>query len=130
MIVYPRQRYNEHFDAKTYAAFLQQFEVDFPGQLDFRVAETPVFVPKGLKEQIIQAGEDIIDGLLDPAYKARTERAIPPSCFVPDEDEHPSFLILDYAVCRDDQGRLYPTLIELQGFANLFPYYVNSCLLY
>ena len=98
MIVDPRQRYNERFDAKTYAAFLQQFEVDFPGQLDFRVAETPVFVPKGLKEQIIQAGEDIIDGLLDPAYKARTERAIPPSCFVPDEDEHPSFLILDYAV--------------------------------
>jgi hypothetical protein len=130
MIANHRQEYNKRFDAKTYAAFLQQFEVDFPGQLDFRVAETPVFVPKGLKEKIIQAGEDIIDGLLDPAYKARTERAIPPSCFVPDEDAHPSFLILDYAICRDEQGNLYPQLIELQGFASLFAYQVYLYELY
>lgn len=117
-----RQTYNERFDPKQYEAFLRQFDLDFPGQLDFRVAETPVFITRDLKEQIIQAGEQIIDDLLRPDFKELTRRSIPAGQEVPNEDEHPSFLVLDYAICQDEQGRLTPRLIELQGFATLFAY--------
>jgi hypothetical protein len=117
-----RQTYNQGFDARQYEAFLRQFEIDFPGQLDFRVAETPVFVSRDLKEQIVAAGEQIIDDLLRPDFKAITQRSIPAGQEVPNEDEHPSFLVLDYAICQDEQGRLTPRLIELQGFATLFAY--------
>lgn len=128
MIPAHRTAYNASFNANAYQAFLQQIETDFPGQLDFRVAETPVFVPRALKEQIIQAGEEIIDTLVDPTYKTRTERAIPPTLRTPNEDDHPDFLILDYAVCKDANGNLTPQLIELQGFPSLFAYqaYLNT----
>lgn len=122
MIQEIRQAYNQQFDPVKYQAFLRQFELDFPGQLDFRVAETPIFVPKDLKEQLIMAGEQIIAHLLDPHFKEKTRRAIPPGQEAPREDEHPSLLIFDYAICRDVQGRLVPRLIELQGFASLFGY--------
>lgn len=122
MIQEIRQAYNQQFDPLKYQAFLRQFELDFPGQLDFRVSETPIFVPKDLKEHVIKAGEQIIDHLLDPDFKAKTQRAIPQGQEAPNEDEHPSLLILDYAICQNDQGQLTPRLIELQGFASLFGY--------
>jgi len=90
--------------------------------LDFRVSETPVFVPRDLKERMIEAGEEIIAHLLDPQFKAKTQRAIPPDQLAPNEDGHPSILIFDYAICRDAKGQLVPKLIELQGFASLFGY--------
>ncbi|MFZ4425665.1 MAG: hypothetical protein ACOYOO_00775 [Saprospiraceae bacterium] len=117
-----RETYNRHFHPDKYGAFLRQFEIDFPGQLDFRVAETPVFVPNGLKEKLIAAGEQIIAQLMDPRFKEKTQRAIPPGQEAPNEDAHPSLLILDYAICRDGHGQLVPRLIELQGFASLFGY--------
>ncbi|MBP9075896.1 MAG: hypothetical protein KBG02_03475 [Haliscomenobacter sp.] len=122
MVENHRKIYNDRFRPEAYQAFMRQFELDFPGQLDFRVAETPLFVPKALKDQILQAGEEIIDALLQPDFKEQTRRAIPPGYEVPNEDEHPSFLVLDYAVCKDAQGHLVPQLIELQGFTTLFGY--------
>ena len=122
MIQEIRQAYNQQFDLLKYQAFLRQFEVDFPGQLDFRVSETPIFVPKDLKKRLIEAGEQIIAHLLDPQFKEKTQRAIPPGQEAPNEDEHPSLLIFDYAICRDHQGHLVPRLIELQGFASLLGY--------
>jgi hypothetical protein len=40
---------------------------------------------------------------------------------VPNESEHPEFLIVDLAVC-DDGHRLVPRLIELQAFPSLFAF--------
>lgn len=122
MIEKHRNIYNERFRPEAYQAFMRQFELDFPGQLDFRVAESPLFVPRALKDLIIQAGEEIIDTLIQPGFKELTRRAIPPGYEAPNEDEHPSFLVLDYAVCKDAQGNLIPQLIELQGFTTLFGY--------
>ncbi|MBK7475296.1 MAG: hypothetical protein IPN74_04910 [Haliscomenobacter sp.] len=130
MVEKHRKIYNDRFNPDAYQAFMRQFELDFPGQLDFRVAETPLFVPKALKDQILQAGEEIIDALLQPEFKNQTRRAIPPGCEVPNEDEHPSFLVLDYAVCKDAHGNLTPQLIELQGFTTLFGYQPYMASLY
>ncbi len=122
MIPSIRQQFNESFTSEKYEAMMAEIHRDFPNQLDFRVAETPVFVPKDLKIKLLQACNDIIEVLLKPDFKEKTNRAIPKNQNVPNEDAHPSFLAIDFAVCKDENGELSPQLIELQGFPSLFGY--------
>ncbi|MCU0325791.1 MAG: hypothetical protein MUF45_11140 [Spirosomaceae bacterium] len=117
-----RKKYNESFTVEKYDAFIASIKSDYPEKLDFRVAETPVFVPKDLKIKVLQACNDIIDVLVKDDFKTKTEAAIPLNQKVPNENNHPSFLAIDFAVCRDENGVLNPQLIELQGFPSLFGY--------
>lgn len=125
MIQSARQRYNETFSPERYRAFLDQIESDLPGQLDFRVAETPVFVPKALTDKILQACDDIVSVITRDDFKELTEKAIPAGQRVPNEDAHTQFLAVDFAVCKNAGGgnspdELTPQLIELQGFPSLY----------
>lgn len=120
MIQSLRQTFNDHFSPDRYGAFLDSIQADLPGLLDFRVAETPVFVPKDLGDKLKQACADIVEVILADDFKARTEAAIPPDQRVPNEDNHTTFLAVDFAVCRDESGALTPQLIELQGFPSLY----------
>lgn len=122
MIPAIRQQFNESFTPVKYDAMIEEIHKDFPNQLDFRVAETPVFVPKELKINLLQACNDIIEVLLKPDFKEKTNRAIPKNQNVPNEDTHPNFLAIDFAICKDENGELSPQLIELQGFPSLFAY--------
>ena len=115
-----RQRYNAAFSTETYEVFVEQVKEDFPDTLEFRIAETPVFIPKALRKKLVQAGEDIVDALVQPDFKAKTERAIPLDQYVPNEPDHCALLTLDFAVCKDEQGEFTPQLIEMQGFATLY----------
>jgi hypothetical protein len=117
-----REAFNSSFTESKYADFVKSIEEAFPGQLDFRVAETPIFVPKELKDKINQASEEIIATLLSPDFKAKTDRAVPVGQSVPGENAHTSFLAIDYAICKDENGELIPQLIELQGFPSIFGY--------
>lgn len=120
MILSIRQAYNQAFSPEQYRAFLDQIHRDYPGQLDFRVAETPVFVPKGLKNKLIEACDSIVDTLTREDFKQLSEAAIPPAQRVPKENDHTSFLAVDFAICKDEAGELTPQLIELQGFPSLY----------
>jgi hypothetical protein len=122
MIPEIRQQYNAQFSEKAYHDFVADMKAEFPGQLDFRVAETPVFVPRLLKDKLIRAGEDIIDVLVQPDFMAKTQRAIPPDQLAPNEDPRCALLTLDFAVCKDEKGELSPQLIEMQAFATLYCY--------
>ncbi|GAB4032662.1 hypothetical protein [Spirosoma gilvum] len=128
MIQSVRQAYNKAFSPEQYRAFLAQIDADLPGQLDFRVAETPVFVPKVLTDKLLNVCNDIIDVITRDDFKALTEKAIPDGQRVPNEDDHTQFLAVDFAVCHDEQGELTPQLIELQGFPSLYGFqpYVAS----
>ncbi|WP_375438104.1 hypothetical protein [uncultured Hymenobacter sp.] len=117
-----RSRYNQAFSPERYQEMLRTIEQELPGQLEFRLAETPIFVPAALREKLVQAGESIIDVLTAPDFKARTELAVPPALRVPNENAHTSFLAIDYAVCRGADGELEPQLIELQGFPSLYAF--------
>ena len=122
MIQSLRQAYNEAFSPEKYRAFLDTIDHDLPGQLDFRVAETPVFVPKILTDKLLEACNDIVTVIMRDDFKELTERAIPAEQRVPNEppDSHTEFLAVDFAVCRDEiSGELTPQLIELQGFPSL-----------
>lgn len=117
-----RKQYNQSFSEEKYQQLISSIETDFPDQLDFRVAETPVFVPKDLKDKLIAACDEIIEIIVSDDFESKTDRAIPAGQNVPNENRHTSFIAIDFAICKDENGALVPKLIELQGFASLYAY--------
>jgi hypothetical protein len=117
-----REAFNKSFTEKGYEEFVESLSSAFPGHLDFRVAETPVFVPKELTDSILRASDEIITTLISPDFHSKTDRAVPLNQNVPGENAHTSFLAIDYAICRNGAGELVPQLIELQGFPSIFGY--------
>lgn len=122
MIPEHRQSYNAAFSPARYQEMLADIDQHFPGQLDFRVAETPIFVPAALRDKLIAAGASIVKLIEQPDFKELTEAAIPPHQRVPGEEGRPEFLTFDFAVCRAADGELEPQLIEMQGFPSLYAF--------
>jgi hypothetical protein len=117
-----RKEFNASFNENAYNQFVNTIDSDYPGQLDFRIAETPVFIPSELKQNLFLACDQIIETLLSPGFTEKTDRAVPADQSVPNENKHTSFLAIDFAVCRTETGELVPQLIELQGFPSLYGY--------
>lgn len=122
MVFSVREDFNKVFSKDRYDAFLRTLEADLGEAPSFRVAETPVFIPKYLKERLLQALDDVIDTITAPGFLEASEGAIPRHLRVPGETKHPHFIQLDYGICSDSQGLLTPMLIELQGFPSLYGY--------
>ena len=115
-----RRQFNEHFTEAKYLAYLQTIENLHPGSLEFRIAETPLFIPKDFTQKMLAACEDIIDVIVQPNFKALTDRAIPDSLNIPNETDHTDFIAFDFGICENEKGGLEPQLIEMQGFPTLF----------
>ena len=121
MITELRNRFNSEFTIEKYQHFLEAIHNEFNHTPNFRIAETPVFIPRNLKEKLIEACSDITDVIVDPGFKRLTEGAIHfPHQPVPYEDEHTLFLQMDFGICHDEKGELIPQLIEIQGFPSLY----------
>jgi len=119
-----RQQFNKKFTEERYRAYIDQIKDLHPGALDFRLAETPVFISKAFTQKLLEAGEDIIDIIVDSRFKKNTENAIPQDLVVANENEHAHFLALDFGVCENEDGELEPQLVEMQGFPSLFAFQV------
>lgn len=124
MIPAIRKAYNEAFTQETYQAFLEELHAAHPGQVDFRVAETPIFVPASFTDKMISACNSIIDIITGPGFKELTKNAIPAGLEVPGNSEYPDFIAFDFGICINEQGEYEPQLIEMQGFPTLFAYEV------
>jgi len=115
-----REAFNRSFKEETYQAFLEDLQSLHPGAIEFRVAETPVFVDKGFASKLTEACESIIDVITDPMFKKLTDRSIPSSEYVPHENDHCHMIAFDFGVCINENNELEPQLIEMQGFPTLF----------
>ena len=124
MIPAIRQAYNQSFTKEQYETFLANLNAVHPGAIEFRVAETPIFVPKDFKDKILDACEAIVDIIADPGFKNLTRNAIPQGLAVPGENEHTHFIAFDFGICINEAGEYEPQLIEMQGFPTLFAYEV------
>lgn len=122
MIPSIRNHFNQQFTEQKYKAFLEELYTRFGHEIEFRIAETPVFIPRDLKNRLFEACDHIIDVIIQPDFAAKTDRAIPEGKNVPSEDKHAQFLAIDFAICEDSDGNLTPQLIEMQGFPSLFAF--------
>ncbi len=122
MIPSIRQEYNSRFTPELYEAYIKKLNSNHPGAIEFRVAETPVFVPKGFTQQMIDACESIVDVIVDPKFMELTERAVPDNVRVPNENSRSHFIAFDFGVCENEEGKLEPQLIEMQGFPTMFAF--------
>lgn len=122
MIKELRQKFNAAFTKEKYDAYMEKVEALHPGSLDFRNAETPIFIPKKFTDKMLNACEDIIDVIVDPKFIEVTERGIPENVRVPNENKHTEFLVFDFGVCENENGELEPQLIEMQGFPTLYAF--------
>ncbi|HUS02964.1 MAG TPA: hypothetical protein VMY77_14600 [Chitinophagaceae bacterium] len=119
-----REQFNQDFTAEKYKEFLEDLDRKHPGDIVFRIAETPVFIPKDFKYKIIDACEAIVDVIVDENFIKLTASAIPKGEAVPNENEHTHFIAFDFGICENAEGELEPQLIEMQGFPTLFGFQV------
>ncbi len=124
MIPHLRKLFNENFTEEKYESFLNDLNSKHPGAIEFRVAETPVFVPESFKNQMITTCESIVDIITAPGFKEESDRAIPPGDFVQGKENHPHFIAFDFGVCINEKNELEPQLIEMQGFPTLYGFQV------
>jgi len=117
-----RKQFNTNFTGEKYQAFLKELNAVHPGAIEFRVAETPVFVPKVFTKKMLDACESIVDIIIDPRFNELTKNAIPKDLQVPGENDHSHFIAFDFGVCINEDGEYEPQLIEMQGFPTLFAY--------
>lgn len=119
-----RKKFNSEFSQIVYESFLKDLQSKHPGAIEFRIAETPVFVPLDFGTKVIDACEHIVDMILQPGFKELTGRAIPKGENVPGENDHSHFIAFDFGICENANGELEPQLIEMQGFPTLFGFQV------
>ena len=98
---------------------------DLKRPIEFRIAETPVFLTDDFRDKLVHAGEEIVATILKPDFKKLTERAIPEKWRVAKENDHSHFIALDFGVCKDEGGNIVPKLIEMQGFPSLYGFQVH-----
>lgn len=124
MIPTLRETFNNEFTKGKYESYLKELHNVHPGQIDFRVAETPIFIPKDFKEKMLSACESIVDIISNPGFKTMTKNAIPENIKVPNENDHTHFIAFDFGICINEKGEYEPQLIEMQGFPTLFAFEV------
>jgi hypothetical protein len=120
MVTSIRNQFIKSFTPEKYSAFLEDLNQLFPGAIDFRVAETPVFINKSLGKQMVDTCEHIIDLIKRDDFLTLTERAIPKQEYMQNQNGHSHFIAFDFGLCKNKNGVLYPALIEMQGFPTLF----------
>jgi hypothetical protein len=123
MIPSLRKQFNESFTPEKYRAFLRRVDDACGTHVQFRLSETPCFFPKALLERLATDGKELIRQLVDnPAYRAKSEQAVPAEFKVPNEPAHPMFVQVDFGLVHDAGGQLQPKLVELQAFPSLYAY--------
>jgi len=113
-----RQLFNTQFKPELYEWYQRELSRRLESPFEFRLAESPLFLPDELKAKLVESAEGVVAQLSDPALLEKMKRAIPERWNTPGMDRLPSFAQVDFAIVRE--GETYvPKLIELQGFPSL-----------
>ncbi|WP_418262921.1 hypothetical protein [Flavobacterium faecale] len=124
MISKYRELFNSQFTLEKYQNFKDDIASDFDYAPTFRIAETPFFISKELKSQLIEGCNEVIALIQSIRFKELTNKSLELNKKVPNEDNHTNFIAIDFGICEED-GKLIPKLIEVQGFPSLFNYQNN-----
>ena len=124
MIQSYRKQFNEAFSESKYQKYLSYINELYPNSLDFRIAETPVFLPSVFKKQLLEVGDYVCSQILAADFTSKTEKSLRNTSITPNEISLPECIVMDFAIAHNDQNEIVPALIELQGFPSLFAFEV------
>jgi hypothetical protein len=124
MISKYRKLFNEQFTKEKYQALKDDIAADFNYTPTFRLGETPFFISNELKKQLLEGCNDVIALIQQENFKELTYKALELNNKVPNEDNHSTFIAIDFGICEEDEA-IIPKLIEVQGFPSLFNYQIN-----
>ena len=123
MIPEMRSRFNHNFTPASYGSLLALLKDRCGTTIQFRIAETPIFVPRSLLDVMAEEGIRLSSRLLgETAYLDAARHAIPPAYRMAKETAHPHFLTADFALVQNSTGRLVPKLVEIQAFPSVFAF--------
>ncbi|HEX9150871.1 MAG TPA: hypothetical protein VF842_02250, partial [Flavobacterium sp.] len=124
MISRYRELFNAQFTEKKYQGLKDDIASDFNYMPTFRIGETPFFISNELKAQLIEGSNEVIALIQKENFKSLTNKSLELNHKVPNEDEHTTFLAIDFGICEEN-GAIIPKLIEVQGFPSLYNYQIN-----
>lgn len=124
MITKIREQFNASFSEEKYQSLKDAISRDFDYEPKFRIAETPFFISKTLKTQLIEGCSDVIAFIKREDFKQITNKALESNQNIPNEGTHTNFITIDFGICEEN-GQTIPKLIEVQGFPSLFNFQNN-----
>ena len=123
MIPALREEFNRNFTPEKYRDFLDSLAKACGTPIQFRVSETPCFLPKELLDRMARYGHELVMQLLtNPKYLRVSDKTVPPEYNVANQSPRPMFVSVDFGVVRNAKGGLDPKLVELQAFPTLYGY--------
>jgi len=114
-----RERFNAGFTPEKYAALVRCVNETEKWPADFRISETPIFLTRDFTDEVTHAANAIVALTRTLEFARHAAPAVPQGLEVPKESAHPNFLVVDFAIC-EQENRLVSRLIELQAFPSLF----------
>jgi hypothetical protein len=127
MIPELRDAFNAHYRPENYHSLLRRLDERAGTKVEFRVAETPIFLPLAVLEEMASAGMRLTRRLLAwPEYMDAARKCIPKGFTVAEPRSsvhpHPNFLTADFALVENGSAGLTPRLVEIQAFPSVFAY--------
>lgn len=115
-----RKLFNDAYDDDFYKRYIGALEARLGCTIPFRVAETPLFMPEGLRKHLAKSAREIVHQISRPDLVAKMKRAIPKELDVAGMDPLPNCAQVDFAIVRGESGELEGRVVELQAFPSLY----------
>ncbi len=118
-----RQQFNSNFTEEKYRKLLRLIDDEVRTPIGFRVAETPIFLPAELMEQMVDTAAELTRQLVEnPAYLEASTAIIPERYRIPEPAgiKPPNFMTVDFGFVREKTGEIGIRLVELQAFSSIF----------
>jgi hypothetical protein len=124
MVPERRRAFNDRFTESRYEAYRAALERQCGTPIEFRLSETPCFLPEGLVDDLVEASQALLHQLLDnPEYRRAADAVVPAEFRVPHGEPEPTFVQVDFGLLETGTG-LEPRLVELQAFPSLYGFQV------
>ncbi|WP_312342822.1 hypothetical protein [Chryseobacterium binzhouense] len=121
MISKYRKQFNQEFSQEKYEKVKNLIKEKSGIEAGFRLSESPLFLTKEFEAKLLDASESIINQIKN-LPEGILEKAIPENCKVPNDTRQPHFFTIDFGICRSENGKIEPQLIELQAFPSLYAF--------
>ncbi len=116
-----RKEFNAKYSEENYHKQIADIEHRCGCKIDFRIAETPLFLSHKMTAHAGKLAEEILMNSVTPELQKIGKQAIPTEFNVADETSLPLFAAVDFAITGSRENPEFK-LIELQGFPSLYHY--------